>query len=165
MAKYLIKELKKQKHVDDYNQRVKSYAVQRKISNASNAEMIEMIFNGTVRSTESFLKSDNPDFWQELIRRVREVKKLELLSSLKKFLLHVASVSENFFIEKDNLKTMFTIAQLESDFIRMVTIEITNATHELVQIRGKNNRVANSYEQSLIRKWCLDQRLTDRTAQ
>lgn len=120
VAKYLLIEEQKQKSVRDYEKSLHRYVSQRKISNASNEELVNMIFDKKLRTTSDFLNSDNPRFWSELMSRVSNVKSIELLNNLKKILLHVARVSDSFFDEIENLKTLFAVAQLETDYIRPI---------------------------------------------
>lgn len=121
VAKYKKIEHKKIKHVETYEKNLKEYVFQRKIYNASNAEIIEMIFSKELTSkTHLFRGDDRIKFFDNLIRKVYERNIEDFLLTLKNMLLHIAKVSETFFVEGDNLKILTTIAQLKSDFLRPI---------------------------------------------
>jgi len=134
VAKYLVAERKRQEHVETYKKSLDRYVAQQKVKKASNADLINMIFSQQLTSVENFLKSDNPEFWQELMTRVKSIRREHQLKTLQQILLHVAEVSDTFFIEIDNLRTLFTIAQLEPDFIRPIEKWIPKSRNRFKQL-------------------------------
>lgn len=121
VAKYLEREQVETENALKYKRSVEHYVIQKKVNSATNAEKIGMIFSKELKNTHLFLQSDNPQFWEDLIRHINDNRKsLDYLNTLKENLICIANVSDTFFIEKDSLKLVYNITQLQNDFIRPI---------------------------------------------
>ena len=119
IAKYLKAESKRTQHFETYKKSLDRFVAQKKLYDSTNKQIVEMFFDNRVEIESFFSGDDQKKFWENLRSKLLERKLPDgYRETLKKMLVHVAEVSETFFVEPNNFKIISTLAQLETDFVR-----------------------------------------------
>lgn len=117
MAKYREIEEKELKQKANYNKVLSEYELSKKVNKASDHQIIQMIFDKTIRHSSIFYRANKPEVWQCLIDKIKPNTNFDVL---KKYLLHISKKTDFFFETKESIMMLSSISELDNETIRPI---------------------------------------------